>query len=59
MNINTPLIDHVPPADHPITTGLSSMYNLGIDHAIEAIKTMITDKVEAVVLINSLEKLKQ
>lgn len=57
---NTSLIDHVPPPDpHPITTGLTDMYNLGLDHAVEAIKTIITDQVEAIALINALQTLKQ
>lgn len=62
MNTNTSLTDHVAPSDHTpheITQGLTDMYNLGIDHAIELIKDLMTDKVEAVVLINALEKIKQ
>lgn len=55
---NTSIIDHVPPAD-PATVGLSFMYNLGLEHAIEAVKKLITDKAQAVILINALEKLKQ
>lgn len=46
------------PADE-VNAGLASMYNLGLDHAIEAVKKLITDQAQAVVLINTLEKLKQ
>lgn len=61
MNTNTSIIDYVPPAEvpHEITQGLTDMYNLGLEHAIEAVKKLITDQVQAVVLINALEKLKQ
>lgn len=45
--------------DDDISAGLTFMYNLGLDHAIEAVKKLITDQAQAVVLINALEKLKQ